>query len=83
MLHHWHESTQRSNHKTPEQKELTNDQTREYANFACRYTFSSCYREQLDELSDNQIMDRWCALVKGPLLVQRYRNVDKLSAANR
>jgi len=29
---------------------------------------------QLDKLSDDAIMDRWCALFKGPLLVQAYRN---------
>ncbi len=37
--------------------------------------------EQLVELSDNQIMDRWCALFKGPLLVQRHRNGETLSVA--
>ncbi len=36
--------------------------------------------EQLDCLSDDQIMDRWCALFKGPLLVQRYRGKEALSA---
>jgi hypothetical protein len=36
--------------------------------------------EQLNGLSDDQIMDRWCALFKGPLLVQRYRNGEALSA---
>jgi REP element-mobilizing transposase RayT len=29
--------------------------------------------EQLINLSDDAIMERWCALFKGPLLVQRYR----------
>ncbi len=38
---------------------------------------------QLDELSDDQIMDRWLALFKGPLLVQRHRKGEKLSAAER
>ena len=28
--------------------------------------------EQLDELSDNDIIERWCALFKGPLLIQNY-----------
>ena len=28
---------------------------------------------QLEPLSDDEIMTRWCALFKGPLLVQRYR----------
>ena len=36
--------------------------------------------EQLNGLSDDQIMDRWCALFKGPLLVQRYRSGETLSA---
>ena len=39
--------------------------------------------EQLDSLSDNQIMDRWCALFKGPLLVQNYRSGESLSLAER
>jgi hypothetical protein len=33
---------------------------------------------QLDDLTDDDIMDRWCALFKGPLLVQRYRNGEAL-----
>jgi len=36
--------------------------------------------EQLNSLSDDQVMDRWCALFKGPLLVQRYRSGEALSA---
>jgi hypothetical protein len=36
--------------------------------------------EQLNGLSDDQIMDRWCALFKGPLLVQRYRDGETLAA---
>jgi hypothetical protein len=39
--------------------------------------------EQLSDLSDEQIMDRWCALFKGPLLIQRYRQRDALSAPER
>ncbi len=39
--------------------------------------------EQLDDLSDEQIMDRWCALFKGPLLVQNYRSGESLSSAER
>ena len=35
---------------------------------------------QLSTLSDDQVMDRWCALFKGPLLVQRYRSGEALSA---
>jgi REP element-mobilizing transposase RayT len=34
--------------------------------------------EQLNDLSDKQIMDRWCALFKGPLLIQRYRDGEYL-----
>jgi hypothetical protein len=44
----------------------------------CAYAVLSNHRlllklcpEQLTDLSDDQIMDRWCALFKGPLLVQR------------
>jgi REP element-mobilizing transposase RayT len=39
--------------------------------------------EQLETLSDDQIMDRWCALFKGPLLVQRYRSGESLSSPER
>jgi REP element-mobilizing transposase RayT len=38
---------------------------------------------ELDDLSDDHIMDRWCALFKGPLLVQNYRSGEALSAAER
>jgi len=34
--------------------------------------------EQLEGLSDDDILDRWCALFKGPLLVQNYRNGEDL-----
>jgi len=34
--------------------------------------------EQLEGLSDDDIMDRWCALFKGPLLIQRYRDGEDL-----
>jgi len=34
--------------------------------------------EQLVDLSEEDIMDRWCALFKGPLLIQNYRNGDVL-----
>ena len=34
--------------------------------------------EQLEGLSDDEIMDRWCALFRGPLLVQRYRDGEGL-----
>jgi REP element-mobilizing transposase RayT len=39
--------------------------------------------EQLEDLGDDQIMERWCALFKGPLLVQRYRSGESLSALER
>jgi REP element-mobilizing transposase RayT len=39
--------------------------------------------EQLNDLSDEAIMERWCTLFKGPLLVQRYRQGDVLSASER
>ena len=35
--------------------------------------------EQLTDLCDDQIMERWCALFKGPLLVQRYRGGEAFS----
>ena len=39
--------------------------------------------DQLADVSEEQIMDRWCALFKGPLLVQRYRDGESLSAPER
>ncbi|MCP4980181.1 MAG: transposase [Gammaproteobacteria bacterium] len=36
--------------------------------------------EQLDELSDDQVIDRWCTLFTGPLLVQRHRDGKRLAA---
>jgi REP element-mobilizing transposase RayT len=39
--------------------------------------------EQFNNLSDDQIMDRWCTLFKGPLLVQRYRKGDQLTTPER
>jgi REP element-mobilizing transposase RayT len=39
--------------------------------------------EQFNNLSDDQIMDRWCTLFEGPLLVQRYRKGDQLTAPER
>ena len=39
--------------------------------------------EQLNNLSDDQVIDRWCALFKGPLLIQRLRNGETLSAPER
>ena len=32
------------------------------------------YPEQLEDLSEDEIMDRWCALFEGPLLIQNYRS---------
>ena len=37
--------------------------------------------DQLVDQSDDEIMDRWCALFKGPLLIQRYREGGALSPA--
>lgn len=39
--------------------------------------------EQLDELSDDDIMDRWCTLFKGPLLIQNYRRGEDLQPFER
>ncbi len=35
--------------------------------------------DQLDELTNEDVMDRWCAMFNGPLLVQRLRNGEMLS----
>jgi REP element-mobilizing transposase RayT len=39
--------------------------------------------EQLDELDDDGVIERWCALFKGPLLIQRYRDGDDLRPLER
>ena len=39
--------------------------------------------EQLVDLSADEIMDRWCALFKGPLLIQNYRNGEALKPCER
>ena len=39
--------------------------------------------EQLEELSEDDILERWCALFKGPLLVQSYRNGEDLKLFER
>ena len=39
--------------------------------------------DQLERLSDDDVMDRWCALFKGPLLVQRYRDGEGLKPFER
>src|SRR5210317_35058 len=39
--------------------------------------------EQLENLSEDDIMERWCALFKGPLLVQNYRSGDDLKPFER
>jgi REP element-mobilizing transposase RayT len=36
--------------------------------------------QQLDALSDDDIIERWCALFKGPLLIQNYRNGEALQS---
>ena len=36
--------------------------------------------DQLDDLSDDDIIERWSALFKGPLLIQRYRSGEALSS---
>ena len=37
--------------------------------------------EQLVNLSDHQIIDRWCSLFKGPLIVQNFRSGQSLTKA--
>jgi len=39
--------------------------------------------QQLEGHSDDDIMDRWCALFKGPLLIQRYRDGEDLKPFER
>jgi REP element-mobilizing transposase RayT len=39
--------------------------------------------EQLETLSEEDIMDRWCALFKGPLLIQSYRSGEELKPFER
>jgi REP element-mobilizing transposase RayT len=39
--------------------------------------------EQLDDLADDDIIERWCALFKGPLLIQNYRNGEHLKPCER
>jgi hypothetical protein len=39
--------------------------------------------EQLGDLTDEEIMARWCALFKGPILVQRHRSGEALTSAER
>ncbi|MCP4768103.1 MAG: transposase [Gammaproteobacteria bacterium] len=39
--------------------------------------------EQLEHLSEDDIMDRWCAMFKGPLLIQNYRSGEDLKPFER
>jgi hypothetical protein len=39
--------------------------------------------EQIEGLSDVEIMDRWCSLFRGPLLIQNYRRGEDLKAYER
>ena len=39
--------------------------------------------DQIDCLADDDVMDRWCALFKGPLLIQRYRDGEDLKPFER
>lgn len=39
--------------------------------------------EQVETLSKDEIMDRWCALFKGPLLIQNYRSGENLKPFER
>jgi len=38
---------------------------------------------QLDDLTEDEILDRWCALFKGPLLIQNYRSGEDLKPYER
>jgi hypothetical protein len=39
--------------------------------------------EQLEDLCEDDIMDRWCALFKGPLFIQNYRSGEDLKPFER
>ena len=39
--------------------------------------------DQIEKLSDDDVMDRWCSLFKGPLLIQRYRDGEGLKPFER
>ena len=39
--------------------------------------------DQFDNLTDDDIIESWCALFKGPLLIQRYRSGEPLSPPER
>ena len=39
--------------------------------------------DQFDDLTDDDIIERWCALFKGPLLIQRYRSGESLTPPER
>jgi len=39
--------------------------------------------EQLEDLCEDDIMDRWCAMFKGPLLIQNYRSGEELKPFER
>ena len=41
------------------------------------------YPDQLEDLCEDEIMDRWCALFKGPLLIQNYRSGEDLKPFER
>jgi hypothetical protein len=34
--------------------------------------------EQIEEISDDEVIDSWCALFKGPLIIRRYRDGEDL-----
>ena len=38
---------------------------------------------QLDDLAEDEILDRWCALFKGPLLIQNYHSGEQLKPFER
>jgi REP element-mobilizing transposase RayT len=38
---------------------------------------------QLEDLAEDEILDRWCALFKGPLLIQNYRSGEDLKPLER
>jgi hypothetical protein len=48
--------------------------------FKCYHLVLKLCPEQLDELDDDEAIERWCALFKGPLLIQRYRDGEDIKS---
>lgn len=40
-------------------------------------------KKRSEQLTDSEVIERWCKLFKGPVLVQRYRNREEMTQAER